>query len=196
VKGTPSIIDFNSRKALLSQEEECIVVDFALETASCGFPLSYCHLCEHAEKILCACLGSSFTGAGHYWAECFVERHHDQLKMCWSCTPDSKQGQAVNPATNKAWFSLLEEVLAKGNFDAGCIWATDETVFQLGEGQSERVIGAAGAYQQYQQHSGGRETITAIVSICADSTSIPPAVIFKGSAYLPSWKQDNPLEAL
>jgi hypothetical protein len=101
-KGTPSIIDFNSRKALLSQEEECVVVDFALETESHGFPLSYCHLCEHAEKILCARLGSSFTGVRHHWAEHFVERHHDWLKMCWSHTLDSKQGQAVNLATYKA----------------------------------------------------------------------------------------------
>jgi hypothetical protein len=52
-------------------------------------------------------------------------------------------------------FLLFEEVLTKGNFDAGYIWATDETGFQPVEGQSERIIGAARAYQQYQQHSGG-----------------------------------------
>ena len=40
-----------------------------------------------------------------------------------------------------------------------------------------------------------RENITVVVSIAADGSSIPPAVIFKGQAFLPQWKQDNPLNA-
>jgi hypothetical protein len=71
---------------------------------------------------------------GCHWAKHFVEHHYDWLKICWSHTLDLKRGQAVNPATNKAWFLLLEEVLTKGNFDVGCIWATDEQGFQPGEG--------------------------------------------------------------
>jgi len=57
------------------------------------------------------------------------------------------------------------------------------------------VYGATGEKVQHQQHSGGRENITVIVTICADGTSLPPAVIFKGDSYQTSWKQDNPLKA-
>jgi len=37
--------------------------------------------------------------------------------------------------------------------------------------------------------------ITVVVVICADGTSLPPAVIFKGECFQTSWKQDNPLNA-
>ncbi|EIN03598.1 CENP-B protein, partial [Punctularia strigosozonata HHB-11173 SS5] len=67
--------------------------------------------------------------------------------------------------------------------DGECIYAVDETGFQAGEGRTERVIGAAGTYHQHQQRSGGRENMTVIVTICADGTAGPPAVIFKGKAY-------------
>ena len=48
---------------------------------------------------------------------------------------------------------------------------------------------------QYQQRSGTRENTTVLVTICADGTSTPPAVIFKGSAYQVSWANNNPLNA-
>jgi hypothetical protein len=48
---------------------------------------------------------------------------------------------------------------------------------------------------QYQQQAGTRENTTVIVTICADGTSIPPTVIFKGAAYQVSWGDDNPLNA-
>ncbi|KIK72579.1 hypothetical protein PAXRUDRAFT_65996, partial [Paxillus rubicundulus Ve08.2h10] len=48
---------------------------------------------------------------------------------------------------------------------------------------------------QYQQRTGSRENTTIIVMICADDTSTPPAVIFKGNVYQVKWKQDNPANA-
>ena len=51
-------------------------------------------------------------------------------------------------------------------------------------GLSNEVIGTAGKCVQHQQKTGNRENITVIVTICADGTSMPPAVIFKGLKYL------------
>jgi hypothetical protein len=48
---------------------------------------------------------------------------------------------------------------------------------------------------QYQQIGGDHENITVIVTICADGTSTPPAVIFMGKGYQVNWKQDNPANA-
>ncbi|EJF61425.1 CENP-B protein, partial [Dichomitus squalens LYAD-421 SS1] len=72
----------------------------------------------------------------------------------------------------------------------------DETGIQEGVGLKERVLGPAGQKVQYQQRSGERENITVVVTICADGTSIPPAVIFKGQAFHTKWKQNNPLKAV
>lgn len=57
------------------------------------------------------------------------------------------------------------------------------------------MIGKAGEKPQYQQRGGSKENTTVIVTICADGTSIAPAVVFKGKGYSTSWKQDNPLNA-
>ncbi|EIW58642.1 DDE-domain-containing protein, partial [Trametes versicolor FP-101664 SS1] len=76
-----------------------------------------------------------------------------------------------------------------------CIYGMDETGLQQGVGGTERVIGPSGRKFQYQQESGDRENITVLVTICADGSSIPPAVIYKGEAYQAAWKQDNPLNA-
>ncbi|KAJ7824156.1 hypothetical protein B0H14DRAFT_2597401 [Mycena olivaceomarginata] len=40
------------------------------------------------------------------------KKHHDELWMYWSHNLNNKCGCAVNPATNKAWYDLLEDVLA------------------------------------------------------------------------------------
>ncbi|KIL70546.1 hypothetical protein M378DRAFT_49547, partial [Amanita muscaria Koide BX008] len=75
------------------------------------------------------------------------------------------------------------------------IYGADESGFQSGVGTRERVIGRQGKKVQHQQRSGGRENMTVLVTICADGTSLAPAVIFKGMGYQTSWKQENPLNA-
>jgi hypothetical protein len=75
------------------------------------------------------------------------------------------------------------------------IYGADESGFQKGIGQKERVIGGKGKKRQHQQRSGDRENITVLVNICGDGTSTPPLVIYKGAAFQTSWKQDNPLNA-
>ena len=47
----------------------------------------------------------------------------------------------------------------------------------------------------YLQHSRMCENIITIVAICVDGTSMPPAVIFKGSTYKVRWGANNPLNA-
>lgn len=107
----------------------------------------------------------------------------------------------MNPHTNAAWFDLLGETLMMG--DNGqpvaqeCIWAADEAGFQPSTGTAqERVISAADKKVQHQQRAGSRENITVIVTIGADGSSLPPAVIFKGKLYQMKWKQDNPANVL
>ena len=77
-----------------------------------------------------------------------------------------------------------------------CIYGMDETGLQQGLGVSKQVIGPAGQKVQYQQRSGDWENITVLVTICADGTSIPPAVMYKETGFHFSWVQDNPLNAL
>jgi hypothetical protein len=180
--------------------EERVVIDFAVECANCGFPLSHRRLKEHVDKIARARWGDKFPadGVGKQWTTWFVS-DHDELRMYWSAPLDKSRARAVNPITKKDYFDLLERVIeGKGGDDRiadELIYGADESGFQKGISQKERVIGGKGKKRQHQQRSGDRENITVLVNICGDGTSTPPLVIYKGEAFQASWKQDNPLNA-
>ena len=128
-----------------------------------------------------------------YW---FIKKHSDHVKVYLSSPLDSKRGRAVNLNTNAAWFELLGESIQKHSINEDCLYGCDETGFQIGMSQWQYVIGGAGKKQQHcQQESDSCETITAVVTICTDGSSIPPLVIFKGKAFSVKWGDDNPLKA-
>jgi hypothetical protein len=197
VNGGRTIRDFNAGKAWLSDIETKHVISYALDTASRAFPFSHRRLREHVEEILRAQLGEAFRvdGLGHNWTSRFVANHAEELKTCWSRSLEHVRGGAVNPTTNHAWFTMLGDVLDKEAIEVDCIWAADETGFLPSLGTKERVIGPTGIKTQYQQRDGSRETITVMVTICADGSSIAPTVIFKGHTFTTKWNQENPLNA-
>lgn len=97
------------------------------------------------------------------------------------------------------FFDILEATVeGEGSDDvipAELIYGMDETGLMMGVALRERVIAPAGKKIQQLQRSGKRENVTIVVTICADGTSLPPAIIFKGEGYQVSWKQNNPLQA-
>jgi hypothetical protein len=172
-------------------------------------------------EVCRAQLGNKFPkkGVGRRWTSRFVEKHSDRLSTYWAHPLDNIQGCAVNPITNKQWFDLLETVLAGGadslddhvalsenmqvvyeedHEPIACenSYAADESGFVAAGGMRERVIGAKEKSTQHQQGDGGRENTTVIVTICADGTSLKPAVIFKGQVFQVKWDQENPTDAL
>jgi hypothetical protein len=121
------------------------------------------------------------------------------LRGSWSRPLNKIRAQAGNPVAKADYFAKLKDVI-EGEEDEDPIakeltYGVDETGIQEGIGSKERVYGDPTKNFQHQQCSGGRENITVIVTICADGTSLPPAVIFKGENFQTSWKQDNPLKA-
>lgn len=195
--GKPTRADRAARESWLTEGEAAVVIDYIEEMGRRGFPLSHRRLKEHVDEILQARLGEKFPpeGVGHNWTHRFVEKHSDRLHGTWARPLEAKRGRAVNPHTNESYFTLLEDTIKTYSIEQECTYAVDEAGFQTGTGQSERVIGGKGKGPQYQQKDGDRENITVIVGICADGTSVPPAVIMKGAAYQVRWKQDNPANA-
>lgn len=195
VKGRKSLGQSNSEKSWLSKEETDSVIEYALEVADRGFPLSHKRLKEHVDEIIRGRLGPSFPGVGENWTDRFLTKHSDRLGTYWAHSLDSARGRAVNPANKTKFFNLLGECIEKFNIEEDCVWAADETGIQASAGTKERVVGGAGKKTQHAQGDGNRENITVMVTICADGSSIPPAVIFKGKAFLTKWKQENPTKA-
>lgn len=196
-KGGRTLSAANAEKSWLSMGEIRVVIGYIVEVAARGFPLSHRRLKEHVDEICQARLGNKFPveGVGKCWTNRFVQKHSRELKTSWSRPLEAKRGRAVNSATNEAWFNLVEETFTKYNVKAHNTYAVDELGCQPSGGEEERVIGGRKPGPQYQQRDGNRENITVLVTICADGTSTPPAVIFKGAAYQVKWAQDNPANA-
>jgi hypothetical protein len=107
----------------------------------------------------------------------------------------SWHGRAVNPSTNEAWWSLLQEMITKYEVKQHNMYGVDEMGCQPQGGEREHVFGRKKNGPQYQQRGGNRENVTVIVTICTDGTATSPSVIFKGSAFHVKWNQENPANA-
>lgn len=187
----------NASRSWLSNVETDIVIEYIIELGNRGFPLSHRRLKEHVDEILRKRLDKHFLalGVGKQWTHRFVEKHSNHIKMSWSTPLETKRGRAVNPHTIKAWFDILHETVEKYGITADITFGSDEIGSSPADGRKERVMGSRKPAPQYQQRDGSRENITVIVTICADGTAIPPAVILKGQCYQVKWKQDNPAHA-
>ena len=183
--------------AWLTAAETDVVISFIIEMADHSFPLSHHWLKEHVDMLCHSRLGDAFPekGVGINWTYKFAMKHHDHLKLSDSCPLEEKRGHAVNPHTNKAWFDLLEETICKYNIQPEDTYSTDEVGVQSRGTECKCVFGARHQGMQYQQCGGTHENTTVLVTICADGMSLPPLVIFKGSAFQVKWAQNNPLNA-
>ncbi|KAJ3493097.1 hypothetical protein NLJ89_g11092 [Agrocybe chaxingu] len=191
-------VQANATRSWLSKGEEDVVVEFILDMAAHGWPLSHRRLKEHVDMICHACKHKNFPveGVGQNWTTRFVQRHSDRLKMKDSRPLEDKRGHGANPTANKQYWALLDETIKKYNIRPETTFGTDEIGIQNRSEESERVIAPAhGKGPQYQQHGGTCKNTTVLVTICADGTAIPPTVIFKGEALQVGWGDNNPLNA-
>ncbi|KAI9434068.1 hypothetical protein H4582DRAFT_1819070 [Lactarius indigo] len=67
LQGIKSQAKSNAQKGWLSEEEEKVVIDFAISVSNQGFPLSQKRIQEHAEELCRAHYGSDFKGLGETW---------------------------------------------------------------------------------------------------------------------------------
>ena len=149
--------------------------------------------------MITACQGPDFEGVGHNWTDRFILKHKGHLSGSWSRPLDKARAQAGNPIAKADYFAKLKTAIegkeGEDPIPTELIFGVDETGVQEGVGCKERVYGKPTKKFQHQQRSGEQENITVIVTVCADGSSLPPAVIFKGKNFQTSWKQDNPLHA-
>jgi len=188
----------NLHRRWLTPIEEDLIVSFIIEMGARGFPPSHRRIKEHVDRIAHAWLGAKFPprGVGKNWTARFMLRHSERIKMADSRPLEDKRGRAVNPNANVLYWNGLGDVMAKYKIKRKTTFGSDEIGVLARGAERERVATSrAKKGPQYQQRAGTRENTTVIVTICADGTSIPPTVIFKGAAYQVSWGDDNPLKA-
>ncbi|KIJ51685.1 hypothetical protein M422DRAFT_244014 [Sphaerobolus stellatus SS14] len=107
------------------------------------------------------------------WVQHFLKQH-PKINAKWTHPLDPKQACAFNPATVKAHFNMLSDVVTK--YEKG---------IQLGGGHkastAERIF-AATDKNNYVLKCDDLLLITIIETICADGTAYPPGIVMPPGA--------------
>ena len=171
--------------------EEEVLKNFILESAERGFPMTLKQIKDYANLILHNRQGPEYDLVGEKWAGKFVDRHHQTLQTHWSKPLDTQRAQGMNPEAKKQWFELVEKFVVQLGIKKENIYGMDETACPPTDSGTERVVGARGTKTQHRQGGASCKNVTAIVTICADGTTLHPTVIFKGRNFMRKWADDN-----
>jgi hypothetical protein len=83
---------------------------------------------------------------------------------------------------------LLAKILNEKNITPDHIYGMDEKGFVLGKAPRTLILGPKDCSSiPYVTEDGSRENISVVECICADGTSIPPQIVFKGKRRQESW---------
>ncbi len=129
---------------------------------------------------------------GHNWIDRFKARHTERIKTFWGTSFDSQRAAGLNSTAVQSYFETVSEIYEQEDVPDYCRWGCDETGFWANIGAAVRVLGRRDARRQPLQQSGDRENTTVMAAICADGSSLPPFVIFKGEQLQTAWGLDNP----
>lgn len=193
INGKQSMRQFNATKQKLTMAEEEVLTKLIAISSNCGIPFDHSTICRHANKIIQARLkdGEEFLPVGEHWIANFLERHHDTLKTYWSKSLDMKRARGLNQRAVDDWFDILHrEIVEKGVLPENT-FAMDESGFPPFDEGTRRVVGEVGKKMQYKQGNASRENVTALVTICADGSTLTPLIIFKAWALQARWTKRN-----
>jgi hypothetical protein len=194
VRGGKTKLEWAEQNSHLNPVEAQVLIDFTLHMADCGFPLTHDSLRKYALEIKCI-REPDAKPFGPHWNQRFIAKFGAQLSTKWSTALDTTRAAAVNPIKISTWFELLGKVFDTYKFKPGNIYNMDESGFPIGKGSKRRIITRPGTRTQHKVEDGNRENVTVMCTICADGTSLPPVVIFKGKNFQARWVENNPLKA-
>lgn len=185
---------FNRSKQLFPPAEEDVLVAFARNQAQRQLPLTHPLLHEKANRILKLHTHPPFT-VGKTWSYRFLNRHRPELAMYWSSNMDDKRAHALNPTNSKEYFEVLTEICPKHHIQPKFKFAMDESPIFIGRNVPRvQVIGPAKAKRQAKRQDDNRESLSLVVTICADgSIPMPPTIIFTGKNFMKRWSDYNVL---
>ena len=184
----------SQRRQKLSPEEEDALIRTAIDNARRGFPFSHDCVKRLANKVLRARTGTDDC-VGKCWVDRFIARHDDEVHTYWSKHLPDNRASAVNPTTVRRWEDIIEEEVVVPGVRPEDMYGMDETYMPPEFAQMQRVIAGKGKNVQYRQGGSTRETITALITICADGSTLWPNIIFKAKRYAPEWFDGNVADA-
>ena len=190
----PTKTESSQRRQKLFPREEDALIHAVVDNARRGFPFTHDRVERIANEILRARTGTG-NCVGKTWVDRFINRHENEIRTYWSKHLPNNRAGAVNPTNVRRWEDIVEEEVVVPGILPEDIYGMDETCMPPEFAQMRRVIAGKGKSVQHEQGGSSRETITVLVTICADGSVLRPNVIFKAKRYAPEWFEGNVADA-
>ena len=174
VQGTMAKKIENSQ--LLSDTQQKELLKYIDELCARGLPPSREMIRNFASEI-------GGRQAGRSWVDRFIRRYDVDLISRWTSGMDTNRKRADSAFKYSLYFELLRRKIEQYNVDPRHTYNMDEKGFLIGIlSKMKRIFSKqryeAGATKQII-HDGNREWITTIACICADGSTLTPALIYQ-----------------
>lgn len=133
---------------------------------------------------------------GKNWSADFRRRHESVLDCRYLNTLDLERHKAESEHSFRRYFNILRQKIDEYGIQPRNCYNMDEKGFLIGHLQKARRIFPKSMTKQQKLlgagQDGSREWITLVATICADGTSLPPALIYKAVSgdLQDTWLQD------
>jgi hypothetical protein len=184
----------NSQK--LSSTEESALEKRIISLDTRGFPPRISAVRDIANLLLSARDSKSTNtppSVGENWARNFIKRH-DTLKSKFSRKYDYQRAKNEDPQVIREWFQRVQRTIQEFGILEQDIYNCDETGFQIGVLSTAKVVTRAETRgRPTLTQPGNREYVTALETIRADGTMIPPMIILAGKVHISTWYDEKQL---
>ncbi|KAJ5195497.1 uncharacterized protein N7498_008935 [Penicillium cinerascens] len=177
-----------SNKALDKGQEEALIAWMRVIDRANLSPLPY-EIEGAANDILSR--SCSDRRVSKSWVHPFMKRLPETFKFQTQKTVEAKRVDAERLPTIIEWFHKLGSEIETLKVGPSYIYNVDETGFQLGQGQSQKVVTEFPDSKKHVPPGGIGETVTAIECIAADGWIMPPMILFAGTVHLENWYRDR-----
>jgi hypothetical protein len=130
------------------------------------------------------------------WCAAFRVRHKDELDCRYLNTIDLERHRADSESSYRQYFAILEQKIIEYNIQPHNCYNMDEKGFLIGHLQKAKRIFPKALMKTHKLlgtgQDGARHWITLLATICADGSSLPPALIYKAVSgnLQDTWLQD------
>jgi hypothetical protein len=168
----------------LSCIEEEVIVQNILRLDAQGLSPTI-GLVKEMEDAVCKARGTPPVGVN--WSNNFIKRTlalKTRLGRSYQC----QRRLCEDPQVIKGWFELVRNTINKHGILPQDIYNFDETGFQMGQISASMVVTATDRQGRPKQvKPTNTQWVTLIQGACADGSTIPPFLIFKGKELNHTW---------
>ena len=179
----------DKKQQLLTEKQELVLVNHITRLSEWCLPPTPAMVTLWASQI-CG------KEPGKNWSTAFRARHKDVLDSRYLNAIDLARHKADSEPSYRQYFTVLKQKIDQYAILPQNCYNMDEKGFLIGHLQkSKRIFSKAMMKQQRllgTGQDGSREWITIVATICADGSSLPPALIYKAVSgdLQDSWLQD------